>query len=83
MPRIARTLGLASEDFQAVLEWTLALRQRLELPHTLSGILDESLIPRLVPMAAADPSLTTNPKPCSDSDLSRVFHKALEGDLSP
>jgi alcohol dehydrogenase class IV len=83
MPRLAQTLGLTGESFEAVLEWTLALRARLELPHTLDGILDESMIPRLVPMAAADPSLATNPKPCSPEDLERVFRKALRGDLTP
>ena len=83
MPRLAQTLGLEDETFEAVLEWTLTLRARLELPHTLEGILDESLIPRLVPMAAADPSLATNPKPCSREDLERVFRKALRGDLTP
>ena len=83
MPRLAQTLGLHTESFEAVLEWTLALRSRLELPHTLDGILEESMIPRLVPMAAADPSLATNPKPCSEEDLERVFRKALRGDLTP
>jgi alcohol dehydrogenase class IV len=83
MPRLAQTLGLEDETFEAVLEWTLALRARLELPHTLGGIIDESLIPRLVPMAAADPSLATNPKSCSAEDLERVFRKTLRGDLTP
>jgi alcohol dehydrogenase class IV len=83
MPRIASVLDLEDESFDAVLEWTVALRAKLELPHTLEGILDEALIERLVPMAAADPSLATNPKPCSDEDLERVFRKALHGDLTP
>jgi alcohol dehydrogenase class IV len=83
MPRLARMLGLPGERFEDVLQWTLELRARLELPHTLQGILDEALIPKLVPMAAADPSLATNPKPCSEAELERVFRKALAGDLSP
>jgi hypothetical protein len=83
MPRLARSLELAGEDFEDVLKWTLDLRARLGLPHTLEGVLDESLIARLVPMAAADPSLATNPKPCSEADLERVFQKALRGDLGP
>ena len=83
MPRLARTLELTGERFEDVLNWTPALRDRLHLPHMLEGILDESLIERLVSMAAADPSLTTNPKPCSADDLERVYRKALRGDLDP
>ncbi len=83
MPRLAYTLGIENESFDGVLEWTLDFRKKLELPHTLEGILDESMIPRLVPMAAADPSLATNPKPCDAADLERVFLKALRGDLTP
>ena len=83
MPRLARMLGLPGERFEDVLQWTLGLRSRLELPHTLEGILDETLIPKLVPMAATDPCLATNPKPCSAEELERVFRKALRGDLSP
>jgi alcohol dehydrogenase class IV len=83
MPRLARMLGLTGARFEDVLQWTLGLRDRLELPHTLEGILDEALIAKLVPMAASDPSLATNPKPCSEEELERVFRKALRGDLSP
>lgn len=83
MPRLARVLALPGERFEDVLQWILALRERLRLPHTLAGILDAALIPRLVPMAAADPSLQANPKPCTHADLERVLAKALSGDLTP
>ena len=82
MPRLARVLGLSGEGFDAVLEWTLALRARLELPHTLAGIVSEEMIPLLVPMAAADPSLGTNPKPCSEREIERVLRKSIAGDLT-
>ena len=82
MPRIARAIGLTNERFEGVLQWILDLRERLELPHTLAKILDPKLIPRLVPMAMADPSLLTNPKPCTGKDLERVLSKALSGDLT-
>lgn len=83
MPRLARILGLESETFEGILEWTLALRARLSLPHTLDGIIEEDMISRLVPMAAADPTLATNPKPCSHVDLERVLRNALQGNLAP
>ncbi len=82
MPRLARYLGLPGEHFDDVLHWVLELRKRVELPHSFTGILDAKLIPQLVPMANADPSLATNPKPCSAEDLERVFNKALKGDLT-
>lgn len=82
MPRLAETLGLGGGGFEAVLEWTLDLRRQLELPHTLAGIIDEEMIASIVPMAAADPSLATNPKPCSLAEIERVLLKSIQGDLS-
>jgi alcohol dehydrogenase class IV len=83
MPRVAQSLGLSQHRFEDVLDWTLELRSQLGLPHTLPSIVDEDMIARLVPMAAADPSLATNPKPCSHEEIERVFRKSLAGDLSP
>lgn len=82
MPRLARCLGLPGDRFEDVLHWVIELRKRLQLPHTLAGILDAELIPKLVPMAAADPSLATNPKPCTADDLEHVLRAALNGDLT-
>lgn len=83
MPRLAQALGLSGHRFEDVLDWTIRLRSRLGLPHTLEGIVDESMISQLVPMAAEDPSLATNPKPCSHSEIERVLRKSLHGDLEP
>ena len=83
MPRMAQVLGLPGQRFEDVLEWTLELRTRLELPHTLEGVVDEEMIPKLVPMAAADPSLATNPKPCSLEEIEDVLRKSISGDLDP
>ncbi|MBJ21926.1 MAG: alcohol dehydrogenase [Deltaproteobacteria bacterium] len=83
MPRLARVLDLPGQSFDAVLEWVLDLRTRLELPHTLEGVVSQEMIARLVPMAAADPSLATNPKPCTHEELERVLRKSIAGDLSP
>jgi alcohol dehydrogenase class IV len=83
MVRIARTLELPGDGFDAVLDWTVALRDRLGLPATLEGILEPEAIARIVPMALADPSLATNPRPCGADDIERVLRKSLAGDLSP
>jgi alcohol dehydrogenase class IV len=83
MPRLAQTLGLPGDGFQDVLDWTIELRSRLDLPHTLEGVVDESMISQLVLMAAEDPSLATNPKPCSHAEIERVLRKSISGDLEP
>ncbi len=84
MRRLARTLELAEarSDFEAVLEWFLALRRRIGLPESLAGIVSPEQIPALVPMVLADPSLETNPKPCTAAEIAHVLQRAIEGDLS-
>ena len=81
MPRLAQAIGLTGHRFEDVLDWTVDLRSKLGLPHTLEGIVEESMIPQLIRMAAEDPSLATNPKPCSHEELERVLRKSLSGDL--
>jgi len=81
--RIAQALDLPGDRFEDVLDWTLALRSDLGLPHTLEGVVDESMIPRLVPMVLADPSLATNPKPCTAEEIERVLRKSIHGGLEP
>jgi alcohol dehydrogenase class IV len=85
MPRLAATLELEARTpavaFDAVLDWTLALRARLGLPASLEGLLDEAQVATIVPMAAADPSLATNPKPCSPAELEDVLRRTIAGDL--
>jgi len=87
MPRMAATLGLdasgASTSFDAVLDWTLKLRDALELPATLGDVVQDEQIPGLVRMAQADPSLTTNPKSCSAAEIESVLRKTIAGDLTP
>jgi alcohol dehydrogenase class IV len=83
MPRLAGSLGLSGDPFTSVLDWTLALRERLRLPATLEGVVEESQIPELVRMAQADPSLATNPKPCTAEEIERVLRKTIAGDLTP
>lgn len=69
--------------FEAVLDWFVALRRRLGLPESLAGILAPESIPALVPMVLADPSLETNPKPCTAAEIAHVLAKSIAGDLTP
>ncbi len=84
MPRLAETLGLATgrSAFVAVLDWFVALRARVGLPGSLAGIVSPEQIPALVPMVLADPSLETNPKPCTPAEIEHVLRRAIAGDLS-
>jgi alcohol dehydrogenase class IV len=84
MPRVAEALGLASgrSGFEAVLDWFVALRRRIGLPESLAGIVAPDQIPALVPMVLADPSLETNPKPCTAAEIEHVLRRAIARDLS-
>lgn len=84
MQHLARVLRLPEPGFDGVLSWMLNLRSELGLPHTLENVdgVDAAMGRRLAPLAARDPSLSTNPKPCSLTELESVFLKALRGDLT-
>ena len=84
MDQLARFLGLSKGGFDGVLAWMLELRKEIGMPHTLAGQpgVTRQMGKELAKMAAADPSLGSNPKPCSLDDLQRVFEKAFDGDLS-
>jgi alcohol dehydrogenase class IV len=81
MEGVARYLDLrGATGFEAVLDWMVALRRNLGLPHTLeeAGI-DRSLGRKLVAAAAADPSMATNPRPLDEEELLDVFEAAWTG----
>jgi alcohol dehydrogenase class IV len=83
MQQLARFLRLPEPGFDGVLHWMLDMRAQLGMPHTLQGVdgFDAAMAKALAPLAAADPSLGTNPKPCSLEELEAVFLAALHGDL--
>ncbi len=80
---IARTLNLVGEPYSAVLEWVLAFRKRLNIPHTLAEIgvpiADSDTIGR---EAALDPSAAGNPLPTDAATYARLFRSAVNGDLA-
>ena len=82
MAAVARYLDLTSPSFAAVLDWVLALRERIGIPHTLKDIgVDEPYARRLAPMAAADPSSPTNPVPLDPANLEALYLRAINGVL--
>lgn len=84
MHRLARALELPKTGFDGVLAWMLELRSALKLPHTLREAdvgFTEEMAATLAPLAAADPSQGSNPRPATVEQLRDVFLAALRGDL--
>ncbi len=76
--RLCNYLGLEERSLQALINWLLALYQRLELPKGLAelGALkeDAALIAR---QALADPSTITNPRALTLADYERLYLSAI------
>ncbi len=82
MAPLARTLGLRGESFEAVFEWVLDFRKRLEIPDTLAELgVDTDRADEIGRLAAIDPPAATNPLPVTAEDLREVFVNAVEGRL--
>jgi alcohol dehydrogenase class IV len=82
LARLARTLDLASPDFEGVLGWILDLRRKLEIPDSIGalGVAEEHL-ETLAGRAAADPSAASNPLPFSEPKFAELYRDALAGRL--
>ena len=85
LTRLAAYLGLSENTgggFQAVLNWTLALRRQFEMPHTLAELgVETGDLDRLAEMAAADPTAGANPVPLDVPKLRQMFEDAFTGTL--
>jgi alcohol dehydrogenase class IV len=79
---LAGHLGLADPSFTGFLDWVLALRERIGIPHTLATIgIDDRQRERVGRMAVADPTAATNPLPFSAQQYAGLFSRAVAGDL--
>jgi alcohol dehydrogenase class IV len=80
--RLAAWLGLPNPGYQAVLDWVLALRREIGIPHTLAEIgVGTDRLDKLSEMAAVDPSTGGNPIPIGAPELKQMFVASLEGRL--
>jgi len=84
LTRLAAWLGFPKPGYQAILDWTLELRQRFGMPHTLEGLLkgrrlDSMQLEELSKMAAHDPSAGGNPVPIGAKELRGLFEASIEG----
>ncbi len=80
MERLASSIELRKPSFRAVLDWTLELRERFEMPHTAAdlGVAPDRL-GDLSEMAAADPTAPTNPVPAGPKEMRLILDAAMEG----
>ncbi len=82
LSRLAAWLALPEPSYQAVLDWVLALRDELQIPHTLKDLgVGEERLDELSNMAAEDPTAGGNPIPVGAAELRTMFVAAIEGRL--
>jgi alcohol dehydrogenase class IV len=79
---VARVLDLPRPGFDAVLEWVLAFRRQLSIPHSLAEIGVRVDQPGVIGHEASlDPSAGGNPLPTDAATYERLFRSAVKGDL--
>ncbi len=82
IPHIARTLDLPSRDFSAVLDWILALRKKLGVPHTLAELgVKEVDVKAIAAGAVKDPTAGANPRQLTEAEFEQLTLAAIRGDL--
>lgn len=84
-PRIvtaARYLNLPSPSFTSFLDWVLALREDIGIPHKLAAIgIDGSDAATIGELAVADGSHATNPIAFTAAQYAEIFTRAVDGKL--
>jgi len=81
--RLAAYLQLKDTSFEGFLQWTLDLREALDIPHSPSALgMKEEVVPSFAVEAAMDSTAGTNPLPLDVPILERMYRKSLAGDLS-
>ena len=82
MADLARYLELRQPSFKAVVDWTLALREQFEIPHTAATLnIKADRLDDLASMAATDPTASSNPVPVKAAAMRRMYEAAMAGTL--
>ena len=77
---LARYLDLPQPSFSAFLDWVLALREEIGIPHALAAIgIDAAQAELIGRMAVIDGSAATNPIQFSESEYAEILRKAVGG----
>ena len=78
--RLSRYLKLPDKSFNGFIQWLLALRAQINIPHTLAEIgIDDSKQALVAQMAVDDPCAATNPTLLTQQDYRNLFVKAIKG----
>ena len=79
---LIRMLDLPQSNFDGLLDWVLEFRATLGIPHGLAEIgLSEGHAAEMGALAYADPVAGGNPIPLSVEDYTRIFRKAVSGEI--
>jgi alcohol dehydrogenase class IV len=82
IPHIARALDLPGRDFDAVLSWLLAFRNKLGVPHTLAELgVEEADARTIAADAVKDPTAAANPRQLTEAEFEQLTLAAIRGDL--
>lgn len=77
---LARYLDLPQPSFTAFLDWVLALREEIGIPHTLAALgIDDARAEQVGRMAVIDGSSATNPIPFTESEYAGILRNAVAG----
>jgi alcohol dehydrogenase class IV len=83
MTRLARYLDLPQPSFMSALDWVLALRSELDIPHTLASLgVTHEHIGTFAPAAVLDPCTGTNPLPFGVPEFTDLFKNSIDGTLT-
>src|SRR3546814_8800801 len=82
LARIARYMDLPNASFQGFLDWVLAMRDTIHIPHTLRDIgIPDSRVDDIGAMAVADAAASTTPLSFTPAPYTELLTKALNGKL--
>ena len=72
--KLSEYLELEKSTFNSFVDWTLKLREKIKIPHTLSELvkLTNKDMELIAPMALNDPSTSSNPIQLSKNDFLHV-----------
>ncbi|MFC3051868.1 iron-containing alcohol dehydrogenase, partial [Kordiimonas pumila] len=80
--RLAAYLDLGQNGFNEVLDWVLAFRESLGIPHDAKSLgIKDADIPDLALAATLDPSMAGNPKPLNIDTVQKLYSSAILGNL--
>lgn len=82
IPHIARALDLPGRDFDTVLNWIMALRKNLGVPHTLAELgVKEADAGTIAKDAVKDPTASANPRSLTEAEFEQLTLAAIRGDI--